>query len=186
MDISTKEILKFTYCTVNNNINEIIIELLFCFQYGKSLTESELSSKQKKISLLYEEYMYIKKIIKKNYINLRIVCEKGYEIIVKGLFEHRFQDCRYDLERACSSGFETVVKYLVENGANVYRNKDALTEACRNEHETIVKYLVEHGADVKGNEDALKYACENGYESIVKYLVEHGADEEIIQRVKML
>ena len=86
--MSTKKILKFTYCTVNNNINEIIIELLLCFQYGKSLIESELSSKQNKLSLLYEEYTYIKKLIKRNTINLSEVCEKGYETIVKCLLEH--------------------------------------------------------------------------------------------------
>ena len=53
---------------MNNNINEIIIELIFCFQNGKSLIESELSSKQKKISLLYEKYTYIKGLLKRNTI----------------------------------------------------------------------------------------------------------------------
>ena len=41
MDIPTKEILKSIYCTLNNSMDEIIIELILCFQYGRSLIESD-------------------------------------------------------------------------------------------------------------------------------------------------
>jgi len=48
-------------------------------------------------------------------------------------------------------------------------NKKALFWACSNEHETIVNCLVEYGAKIQGNEDALIGACRNGVINIVKY-----------------
>jgi len=179
MNIPTKEILKFTYCTVNNSINEKIIELLLCFQYGKSLTKNELSfSKRRKLSLLYKEYTYTKELIKRDTINLSEVCQEGYETILKCLLEHGVdvQGNEYTLTVACRRGYNNIVKYLVEHGADVQRNKETLTEACRNGHEAVEKYLVEHGKYVQGNEDALTEACEDGHEKIVEYFVEHGAD----------
>jgi len=61
MDIPTKEILKSIYFTLNKSIDDIIIELILCFQYGKSLTESDLSSKQKKtIAIIWRNQVYNK------------------------------------------------------------------------------------------------------------------------------
>ena len=42
-------------------------------------------------------------------------------------------------------------------------------------HLTVVKYLMEHGADVHADDDALRWSALNGYIGVVKYLVEHGA-----------
>jgi hypothetical protein len=37
----------------------------------------------------------------------------------------------------------------VENGADVQRNIEVLSEACRNGYNNIVKCLVEHGVDIQ-------------------------------------
>ena len=53
---------------------------------------------------------------------------------------------------ACIYCNENNVKYLIEHGANIYKeNKNGnipLIMACRNHNENIVKYLFEHIYDV--------------------------------------
>jgi len=149
MDIPTKEILKSIYFTLNISIDEIIIELILCFQYGKSLTESDLYSKQKKLSLLYKEIKYIIELIKMNTIS---------------------NDGGTPLYFACQEGYIDILEQLVENGANINKenndDRSPLYIACLQGHENVVKYLVEHGADInkENNDDRspLYIACLQG------------------------
>ena len=153
MDVPTKEILNSIYFILNSSIDEIIIELILCFQYRKSLTENDLCSKQKKLSLLYKEYKYIKKLIKIN-------------------------DGAPPLFFACQVGYIDILKQLVENGA--YINKEdnngttPLFIACKEGHENVVKYLLEHRANINKEDNngwtPLMIAYQEGHENVVEYL----------------
>ena len=178
--IQIKKYSKYIFNALNSSVNEIVIELLLFCKYGKKLTNNDLSSKQRKLLHLDKEYRYSKEIIEKNNrtITLYDACIHGYETIVKCLVQHgaNVQGNVNALAEACENGHETIVKCLVEHGADVQGNTKALKYACFNGHETIVKYLVEHGANIQGNKHALYLACRNGHEIIVKYLVEQGAN----------
>ena len=112
--IQTKKWSKYIFNALNSSLNEIVIELLLCSKYGKKVTNSDLSSKQRKLLHLDKEYRYSKEIIEKNNKTITL----------------------YD---ACKYGYETIVKCLVQHGDDVQGNENALAEACKNGHETIVK-----------------------------------------------
>jgi hypothetical protein len=65
-----------------------------------------------------------------------------------------------------------VVKYLVNLGADIFRNNNyALVVACEKGYLEIVKYLVESGANIHvHNDEPLKWAKRNGHWEIENYL----------------
>jgi len=110
------------YNTFSDSINEIIMKILL----SKYLTNSELSSIQRKLSHLFGEYKYSK--------------IKYLDVI--------------NFDYACRCGYDNIVKYLVEHGADVQRNKDALIEACKNRPGGVNKYLTDIWEKVEGNENS--------------------------------
>ena len=71
----------------------------------------------------------------------------------------------------------TTFQMMIDLGANIDTNDDALKWASSNGHLEVVKFLVEKGANVHADDNyALGWASENGHLDVVKFLVEKGAD----------
>lgn len=82
-----------------------------------------------------------------------------------------------DLDNAIETGNLGIVVCLVEYGTPFYKwEQRGLSVAAIEGQLEIVEYLVEHGADVYGNTDALRGAIDRNHKEIVKYLVKHGAN----------
>jgi ankyrin repeat protein len=81
---------------------------------------------------------------------------------------------------ASLKGNVEIVKLLLENGAEVNAEENALHAAAYQGNEVILKLLLEYGAEVNagGGEYALQAALVywQGSEAIVKLLLENGAE----------
>ena len=71
-----------------------------------------------------------------------------------------------------------MVKYLIDKGADIYKDKDYfLHKAAEKGYLKLVKLFVDQGAEINYLDNyALRMATINGHLDVVKYLIEKGAD----------
>lgn len=87
---------------------------------------------------------------------------------------------RYNTHIPMCSGVR-VLQYLVENGADIHEDDDAVLCWCSEKgYLDVVMYLVENGANIHARrEHPFVFAANNGHLNIVKCLVDKGADIHI-------
>jgi len=99
---------------------------------------------------------------------------------IRFLYSQEPDISRYNSHIPMCSGVR-VLRFLVENGANIHEDDDAVLCWCSEKgYLDVVMYLVENGANIHARrEHPFMFAANNGHLDVVRYLVDRGTDIHI-------